>query len=90
MVGKTLEALRLLDLYIQQQRKHRIVIYTNDKKMKGLIGETHPNVTVQYLEIPKPSKTQQQSRGVLITDDFAAPTPLIFKPYYRFYDSREG
>ena len=84
MIGKTEKALRNLEFYLRQQRKQQVVIYTNDKRMKRLIEKAHPNAIVEYLEIPKPSKTDERKPlSVVLRDvDMDRPNPLIFKPCY--------
>ena len=82
--SKTEELQRTLNLYITQQRKTHLVIYTNDSQMKQLLKQAHPNITVELLNPPLPKKTR--IKGELFTDYFGYPNPLIFKPYYRSKD----
>jgi len=78
MIDKTAKALRDLNYYIRQQRKQQVVIYTNDKMMKRLIEKAHPNAIVEYLEIPKPSKTDERKplSVVLRNVDMDKPNPI--------------
>lgn len=49
--GKRIEAFRLLESYILQQRKKCIEIYTNDPTMKSLLESAYPNISVSLLQI---------------------------------------
>jgi len=61
MVSYTWKALRDLELFLLQQRKRHIAIYTNSKTMQRLLVEAHPNIIVEVIKPPNSTRRWQTS-----------------------------